>query len=61
MRPPPITAVTQKIAIALVALQREAADAGMFRTMHAMNRASQVLGWEAASMLVKQKKKERAR
>lgn len=46
-----ITAVTQKIAIALAALQREAADAGMLRTMHSMNRASQVLGWEAARMI----------
>jgi hypothetical protein len=53
-KPPPIACVTQKIAIALAALQREAADAGMFRSMHAINKASQVLGWEAARLLQKQ-------
>lgn len=46
-----ITLVTQKVAVALAALQRETADAGMLRTMHALNEASRILGWEAAGMI----------
>ena len=41
------------IAADLVDLQRKAADAGLYETMHAINDASKKLGWEAARLIEK--------
>ena len=43
----------KKIACDLVRLQRDAADAGLYATMHAINDASKKLGWEAAGRIEK--------
>ena len=42
---------TLALASELVTLQRKAADAGLYETMHAINDASKKLGWEAARLI----------